>query len=201
MLGSCLPFSGRFSVNLSLYVVANAAAFPHQEALIFKVGEAVRGGATCVQLLYDGEDLEPLSRLAEGLKQKIGPVPLFLNGSRTVEIVRAIGAEGIYLEKEGEDYRSVRKQLGERAIIGMPVRNIRDLVMLEEEDAIDYISVKVFASKVTSPKNDILWGVEGLERIRKLSNHRIVTIGGMMRAEDPYTMAQKFQAAMKRGTG
>ena len=95
--------------------------------------------------------------------------------------------------------------------------------MLEEEDAINYISVKVFASKVTSPKNDILWGVEGLERIRKLSNHRIVTIGGMdltnagtiyrklregdgiamaggiMRAEDPYTMAQKFQAAMGEG--
>jgi thiamine monophosphate synthase len=39
--------------------------------------------------------------------------------------------------------------------------------------------VKVFPSKRTCPRNDLLWGIEGLREIRSISSHRIVAIGGL----------------------
>ena len=48
-----------------------------------------------------------------------------------------------------------------------------------QSDEIDYLSVKISPSKRTCPRNDELWGMDGLRNIRAITPHRIVAIGGI----------------------
>jgi thiamine monophosphate synthase len=50
---------------------------------------------------------------------------------------------------------------------------------LENANRIDYISVKVSPSKKTCPRNDQLWGLEALRKVRSIIPYRIVAIGGL----------------------
>lgn len=222
-----IPFSRlhfpkeRLSYNLSLYLVANRPSFQDERLFFFKIQEAVRGGVSCVQLRDHKSDYLTSLRVATRLKAILNRVPLFINTLEPIKIARDVNAEGVYLE-EGILHSEARSLLGEKAIIGIPVKTMDDVIAAAQTNAIDYLSVKVFPSQKTCPRNDLLWGIDGLRKIRQLSSHRIVAIGGLnlncvepiyknlrwndgvamagglMAEDDPYLTAQKIQAIRKK---
>lgn len=211
----------RLSCNLSLYLVANKPSFQDEHIFFSKIQEAVRGGVSCVQLRDHKSDYPTCLKIASRLKEMLNKVPLFINTLESIKVAQSIGAEGVYLE-EGMPHSEARSILGERAIIGVPIKTMQDVLTVGQTDAVDYLSVKVFPSKKTCPKNDLLWGIEGLRKIRLFSPHRIVAIGGLnidcvesiyrdlysddgvamagglMAEDDPYLTAQKIQAIGKK---
>ena len=102
---------------------------------------------------------------------------------------------------------------------------MNDVLTAGQTNDVDYLSVKVSLSNRTCPKNHVLWGMEGLRKIRLLSAHRIVAIGGLnldcvesiyrdlrsddgvamagglMEEDDPYLTAQKIQAIREKVRG
>ncbi len=161
----------------SLYLVANRPSYSNQELFISKIIQAVQGGVSCVQLRDHQSDFESVLQLARSLKDRIS-VPLFLNTRHLFEVALAIDADGVYLE-EPYSYFEARKRLGPEKIIGIPVKTMDEVNLSSQMEGLDYLSVKVSASKKTCPKNDSLWGLEGLRKVRKTSPHRIVAIGGL----------------------
>ncbi len=207
----------RLPCDLSLYLVANRPSFQDEQIFFSKIQAAVRGGVSCVQLRDHLSDYPTCLKTAGLLKRLLPRVPLFINTLESIKLAQSIGAEGVYLE-EGISPSEARRILGEKAIIGVSVKTINDVLT----DAIDYLSVKVSVSKKTCPKNDLLWGIEGLREIRRLTPHRIVAIGGLnldcvesiyrvlrtddgvamagglMAGDDPYLTAQKIQAIREK---
>lgn len=185
--------------NLSLYLVANRPSFQDECLFFSKIREAVRGGVSCVQLRDHESSYSTSLEIASRLKKILGRVPLFINTLESIKLAQSINADGVYLE-EGISHSEARRILGEKAIIGIPVKTMDDVAAASQTNAIDYLSVKVSLSKKTCPRNDILWGIEGLGSVRLLSPHRIVAIGGLnldcveaiyrdLRADDGIAMA------------
>ena len=56
---------------------------------------------------------------------------------------------------------------------------MEEVLALGQTSEIDYVSVKISPSKKTCPRNDQLWGMEGLQNVRTITPHRIVAIGGL----------------------
>lgn len=170
----------RKSFDLSLYLVANKPSYPDENLFISKIMASVRGGVSCVQLRdhisNSAATLKTAIRLKEMLKDT--DTPLFINTLHSIDIAHAVDAEGIYLEEQFQP-SEIRKLLGRKIIIGIPVKTMDEVLAAGENDEIDYLSVKVHPSKKTCPKNDLLWGMDGLRNIRTISPHRIAAIGGL----------------------
>jgi thiamine-phosphate diphosphorylase len=165
-------------LDLSLYLVANKPSFSDEELFFAKIRAAVKGGVSCVQLRDHESELSETICTARRLKKMLKDVPLFINTRQSFDVVQEVGAEGVYLEDQ-ISYLQARKQLGERAIIGISVKTMEEVLAAEQVRGIDYLSVKVTASKKTCPRNDQLWGMEGLRQVRAITSHRIVAIGGL----------------------
>ena len=211
----------RLPFDLSLYLIADRPSFSDQHLFFSRIKEAVRGGVSCVQFRDRRNDFITTLKTANTLKSILGKTPLFINTLESTKLARAVEAEGIFLE-ERLDPKAIRKLLGESVILGIPVEKIEDAISVEQNCEIDYLSVKLFPSKQTSLKNDILWGIEGLRKIRALSTRRVVAIGGLqldsvesvyrelrpddglamagalMRESQPYQIAKKIQDIRKK---
>jgi thiamine-phosphate pyrophosphorylase len=208
-------------VDLSLYLVANKPSFQDENVFFTKIMAAVKGGVSCVQLRDHKNDLSTTIRTACALKKMLKGVPIFINTLQSFEVVHAVDAEGIYLE-DYFPYAEARKLLGSKVVIGMSVKTMEEVAALGRVSEIDYVSVKVSPSKKTCPRNDQLWGIEGLRQVRAMIPHRIVAIGGLnlscvepvyrelrlddgiamagglMDAEDPDTAAQKIHSIWQK---
>lgn len=178
ILKSLLIPKERKLLDLSLYLVANRPSFQDENLFFSKIKESVEGGVSCVQYRDDKSDFATTLKIAQYLKKLLKGTPLFINTLKSIEVARSVGAEGVFLENPFP-YSEARKLLGRKAIIGIPVRTMDQVLGAGKSNEIDYLSVKISPSKKTCPRNDEIWGIEGLEKIRNDSPHRIVAIGGL----------------------
>jgi thiamine-phosphate pyrophosphorylase len=169
---------GRLTFDLSLYLVANRPSFQDETLFFLKIMSAVKGGVSCVQFRDHKNNLSETIRIALILKKMLKGVPLFINTLQSFDVVHAVDAEGIYLEDNFPHFEA-RKLLGRKAVIGTSVKTMEEVLALKQESELDYVSIKVSPSKKTCPRNDQLWGIEGLRHVRALIPHRIVAIGGL----------------------
>ncbi|MEM1283162.1 MAG: thiamine phosphate synthase [Chlamydiota bacterium] len=168
----------RLSFDLAIYLVANRPSFQSEKLFLEKIRAAVKGGISCVQFRDHENNLSTTIRTARRIKEITRDVPLFINTLSPFEVVKATAAAGVYLE-ENFSYLEARKILGKNLIIGVPVKTIDEVLSIQLAQEIDYVSVKISASKKTCPRNDQLWGLDGLRRVRTITPHRIVAIGGL----------------------
>ncbi len=174
-----LEHARRFPFNLSLYLVANRPSFKDEEAFLEKIKAAVDGGVTCVQFRDHENTLSQTMKTAKRIQSIVPNTPLFINTLHSLALIKAVDAAGIYIENNAS-YIDIRKYLGEQKIIGLRAKNWQSVLALKPANAIDYLSVKISASKKTCPyKNDYLWGIDGLKKIRQAVPHPIVAIGGI----------------------
>lgn len=208
----------RHSFDPSLLLIADKSFFRDKEALFFaRIQAAVKGGVTCVQFRDYESDLERTIETAHQLKKMLNGVPLLINTLNSFEVIRAVGAEGVFLENDFS-HAKARKLLGNKGIIGTFVQRMEDIVALERTTKIDFISVKI----ATCCRNDITLGMEGLYQMLASTSLLAIAVGGinlstvepvyrllgsrggvgvargLMNAEDPEIIAKKIQAIRQK---
>ncbi len=113
---------------------------PAMAELLRQVEQALRGGATMIQLrekdLPEAELLKE-AREMKALCDRYG-VPLIINDK--VEIARAAGAAGVHLGQDDTDLVEARAVLGPGAIIGASARTVEQALRAERQSA-DYLGV------------------------------------------------------------
>ncbi len=136
--------------NCMLYAVTDTS-WLRGRTLAQQVEEALRGGATMVQLRekeLQGEALEQEAREILALCRQYG-VPLLINDD--VMLAKKIGADGVHVGQDDMSAAKARELLGEDAIIGVTARTVEQAVAAQEAGA-DYLgSGAVFG---TSTKKD-----------------------------------------------
>jgi thiamine-phosphate pyrophosphorylase len=140
--------------------------------------QAIRGGASCVQLREKDISTRFFVEEALRIKKLMAPfrVPLIINDR--LDVALAVGAEGIHVGQEDMPYEIARKWMGPKAIIGLSVEEWEDVERAEGLD-VDYLGVSPVFATPTKTDTKGPWGMEGLSRIRVFSRHPLVAIGGL----------------------
>ncbi len=140
--------------------------------------QAVRGGASCVQLRE--KDLSTRAFVEEALRIKklLEPYGVALIINDRIDVALAAGADGVHIGQNDMPYETAREIMGEGAIIGLSVETWDDVERADKLDC-DYLGVSPVFETPTKTDTRGSWGLEGLARIRAYSRHALVAIGGI----------------------
>ena len=149
-----------------------------QRPLTDVVLQAIRGGASCVQLREKGASTRAFVEEARRIKELMVPfrVPLIINDR--LDVALAVGADGVHVGQDDMPYEIARKLMGPKAIIGLSVETWEDVERAEALDAA-YLGVSPIFATPTKTDTKGAWGLDGLARIRTFSRHPLVAIGGL----------------------
>lgn len=163
--------------NLRLYLVTDRPLSLGRD-IDWIVEEAVKGGATMVQLREKDCSTREFIELAAKLKETLKPlgIPLLINDR--IDVALAVDADGVHIGQSDMPYKTARALLGPDKIIGLSVENMEDIRVANELD-VDYVGISPVYSTHTKTDTAAPFGLEGLREAVKLSIHPTVAIGGM----------------------
>lgn len=144
---------------------------------------ALDGGCRWVQLrMKDATDEEVMEVGRELLAACRERGATFIVDDR-VEVVKALGADGVHLGKNDMSPAEARKILGAEAIIGGTANTLEDVVELHRM-GVNYVGVGPFRYTTTKKNLSPLLGTEGYAKIVKGCKERgielpVVAIGGI----------------------
>lgn len=140
--------------------------------------QAVKGGVDLVQLrekhLTDMEFLHTALQMREMLDKH--NVPLIINDN--VRVAQECGAFGIHVGNNDMPPSQIKVQWPACGLLGYSLEYISQLQSLEMQYA-DYLGVSPIFSTPTKIDTVTQWGLEGIAKIRGLTNKPLVAIGAM----------------------
>ena len=162
--------------DLLLYAVTDRSWLGEQ-TLYEQVEEALKGGATFVQLRE--KELDDDTFLAEAIEIqelcKRYKVPFVINDN--VEIARKMNADGVHVGQSDMEAGDVRALLGEDKILGVSAQTVEQAILAEQRGA-DYLGVgAVFHTGSKADADDV--SHETLKAICQAVSIPVVAIGGI----------------------
>lgn len=161
---------------MRLYAVTDSA-WLGERTLEECVEEAVRGGATFVQLREKSLDDDEFTALAVRIKKvtdRYG-VPFVINDS--VETALRCGADGVHVGQDDMAAADARARLGEGKIVGVSAHTVEEALAAEKNGA-DYIGVGAMFSTDTKKDANVVTR-EVLKNICDAVKIPVVLIGGL----------------------
>jgi thiamine-phosphate pyrophosphorylase len=141
--------------------------------LVARCAEAVRGGATMVQLRLKHADGRTLVEVARALVGEL-PVPVLVNDR--ADIALAAGAAGVHVGADDIPVRALRRIAPPGFVIGASVGSEAEVANGREAD---YVGIgPVFATPSKLDAGEAI-GVAGFERLARMTGRPAVAIGGI----------------------
>lgn len=167
---------------LRVYAVTDRS-WTGKYTLLEQVEQALKGGATCIQLrdktLDDEAFLEEAKKM-KALCQKYH-VPLIINDH--VEIAVKCQADGVHVGQKDMKASAVREIVGEDMIIGVSARTVEQAIEAEQAGA-DYLgSGAVFGTNTKTDARKL--SLETLKDICQAVEIPVVAIGGVQKENLP----------------
>lgn len=200
----------------SLYFITDSTGFTDEEFL-FRVEQALNGGATLLQLREKNKSTREYIQLAEKVHviAKRYNVPLIIDDR--IDVALAIDAEGVHVGAEDMPVATARKLMGDDKIVGATAKTVPWAKEAYEQGA-DYLGVGAIYPTTTKVKT-VLTSVDTLRDICNavpipanaiggLNKNNIDILAGIpiagicvvsaiMKAEDPKTAAEELKARAK----
>lgn len=167
----------RNDYDFSLHLVIGRKDCLHH-SMEYIIEQAIENGITSIQLREKSCSTKELIQSAKWIKEVLNhtKIPLIINDR--VDVALAVDAEGVHLGQQDLDYKRARRLLGGKIIVGISVENLGQANELQNSD-VDYLGVSPLFP--THTKLDLAgpWGIEGLKTLHKISQHKLVAIGGI----------------------
>ena len=148
-----------------------------EKSLAKAVEEAIKGGATFVQLREKNIAFDEFVKLAKEVKAVTDKynVPFVINDN--IDVACEVGADGVHIGQGDEAIKTARKILGKDKIIGVSANNPQDAICAELGGA-DYIGAgSVFSTSTKLDAKNIT--IEILRNIAETVSIPVVAIGGI----------------------
>lgn len=162
--------------DTTLYFITDSTSFCEEEFL-YRTEEALKGGATIIQLREKDRTTREyisLARKVHGLTKKY-QVPLIIDDR--VDVALAMGAEGVHLGQSDMPVITARNILGDDFIIGATTKTVPQALEAYEQGA-DYLGVGAIYPTTTKVKT-VLTSTETLDAICKAVPIPVNAIGGL----------------------
>ena len=164
------------SFDTSLYLVTDRSGMGDCE-FESKIRSAVEGGCTMVQLREKNVNSYLMYQRALSIKKITDEyhIPLIINDR--LDIMLAVGADGVHLGQQDIPVKIARKLIGKDKIIGVSAHCIEEAEKAERDGA-DYLGVgAIFPT--TTKKDIIITPVNVLREIKETVSVPVVAIGGI----------------------
>ncbi|MBE6552468.1 MAG: thiamine phosphate synthase [Ruminococcaceae bacterium] len=164
------------SFDTTLYFITDSTGFEEAE-LLRRVEEALKGGATILQLREKNDSTIEYIELAEkvhALTKKYN-VPLIIDDR--IDVALAVSAEGVHLGKEDMPIATARRILGDDFIIGATAKTVPWALEAYEGGA-DYLGVGAIYPTTTKVKT-VLTSTDTLRDICNAVPIPVNAIGGL----------------------
>ena len=163
-------------IDTTLYFITDSTGFSENEFL-YRVEEALKGGATLLQLREKEPDTRRYIHLAEKVHEitRKYNVPLIIDDR--IDVAMAIDAEGVHLGQSDMPIKTARKILGENMIIGATTKTVPQALEAYSQGA-DYLGVGAIYPTTTKVKT-VLTSTETLDAICKTVPIPVNAIGGL----------------------
>ncbi len=160
----------------TLYFITDSSAFSEEEFL-YRVEEALKGGATLIQLREKDKTTREYIALAEKVHilTKKYNIPLIIDDR--IDVAMAIEAEGVHLGQSDMPINTARKILGKNLIIGATAKTVPQALEAYEQGA-DYLGVGAIYPTTTKVKT-VLTSTGTLKDICKAVPIPVNAIGGL----------------------
>jgi len=165
------------SVDYSLYLVTDQALALGRD-IVSVVERAVRGGVTVVQVREKNRETRDFLNISIRIKKTLENhnIPLIINDR--IDIALAVGADGVHLGQNDMPIDIARRILGPDRIIGISVSTVDEAIEAENGGA-DYLAISPVWSTKTKINTPEEVGLEGIDRIRKVTDLPLVGIGNI----------------------
>ena len=163
-------------IDTTLYFITDSTGFSENEFL-YRVEEALKGGATLLQLREKEPDTRRYIHLAEKVHKitRKYSVPLIIDDR--IDVAMAIDAEGVHLGQSDMPIKIARKILGKNMIIGATTKTVPQALEAYSQGA-DYLGVGAIYPTTTKVKT-VLTSTETLDAICKAVPIPVNAIGGL----------------------
>lgn len=164
------------SFDTSLYLVTDRSGMGDCE-FESKIRSAVEGGCTMVQLREKNINSYLMYQRALSIKKITDEyhIPLIINDR--LDIMLAVGADGVHLGQQDIPVKIVRRLIGKDKIIGVSAHCPEEAEKAERDGA-DYLGVgAIFPT--TTKKDIIITPVNVLRKIKETVSVPVVAIGGI----------------------
>ena len=164
------------SFDTSLYLVTDRSGMGDCE-FESKIRSAVEGGCTMVQLREKNINSYLMYQRALSIKKITDGyhIPLIINDR--LDIMLAVGADGVHLGQQDIPVKIVRRLIGKDKIIGVSAHCPEEAEKAERDGA-DYLGVgAIFPT--TTKKDIIITPVDVLRKIKETVSVPVVAIGGI----------------------
>lgn len=162
--------------DLLLYAVTDRT-WVGKETLYEQVEDALKGGATFIQLREKELDKESFLKEAIEIKKlcKKYNVPFVINDE--VDIALCVDADGVHVGQSDMEAGNVRELLGPDKIIGVSAQTVEQAILAEKRGA-DYLGVgAVFKTGSKDDADDV--SHETLKAICEAVSIPVIAIGGI----------------------
>lgn len=167
------------SIDWTLYLITDPELAGGRDKVVPIVQEAVRGGATVVQLRDKEASDEEVEATARELMKVLGGVPLFINDR--AEIAAKVGCH-LHIGQNDMDFNQARELLGPDKLIGLSVGTREELDAIDPQEAPDVIGIGPVHSTATKKNAPAGIGAEAARRLATAARERgieSVAIGGI----------------------
>ncbi|MGN0311300.1 MAG: thiamine phosphate synthase [Lachnospiraceae bacterium] len=203
--------------DTSLYFITDSTKYSEEEFL-YRVEQALQGGATILQLREKEKSTRDYMELAEKVHivAKRYQVPLIIDDR--VDVALAIDAEGVHVGQSDMPVETARRLMGENKIIGATTKTVPQALEAYEQGA-DYLGVGAIYPTTTKVKT-VLTSTDTLREICDAVPIPVNAIGGLnkdnidilegipiagicavsaiMKAEDPKQAARQLKEGFLR---
>lgn len=162
--------------SMLLYAVTDRS-WLRGRTLAFCVEEALKGGATFVQLREKNASFEERCELARQIIPicRLHGVPFVVNDD--VETALAVGADGVHVGQDDMACAEARRRLGPDAIVGVSAQTVEQAIAAERAGA-SYLGVGAVMPTATKP-DAVDVSLDDLDAICRAVSIPVVAIGGL----------------------
>lgn len=199
--------------DTSLYFITDSTNYAEEEFL-YRVEQALKGGATLLQLREKNKSTREYIQLAKKVHviAKRYNVPLIIDDR--VDVALAIDAEGVHVGAEDMPIATARKLMGDDKIVGATAKTVPWAKDAYEQGA-DYLGVGAIYPTTTKVKTvltstDILRDIcnavpipanaigglnkDNIDVLAGIPIAGICVVSAIMKADDPKTAAEELKA-------
>ena len=161
-----------------LYVIADTGMLLGADNMIQAVTQAIKGGASLVQLRHKLNKPSDLKSVAPKLQKLCRDHGVIFIINDDVQLAAAIHADGVHLGQQDMPIQAARKILGDQAIIGISCYNQLSLAQAAQKQGANYVAFGSFFNSPTKP-DAVSASLTLAREARSLLTLPIVAIGGI----------------------
>jgi len=162
--------------NIDLYFITDSRLTG--KTVLEDAEAALKAGVKIIQYREKNKNTRDMIKEAEKIKELCLKNNALLIINDRVDVALAVDADGIHLGNEDMPYQTARKILGNKKVIGLTVRNIKEALKAQNEGA-DYIGVSPIFETQTKKDAGAPSGIKFIEEVKKTIKIPFVAIGGI----------------------